>query len=291
MSRPQISFITVNYNGLADTIELIDSINKLVLDLSFEIIVVDNASKKDPSNFFHETYPDVLFIRSEKNLGFAGGNNLGIKHSSGQYLFFVNNDTTLTGELTPGMVRRFEENPSLGMLSPKILFHNSNVIQYAGFMPLDSFARNSSIGNKERDSELYRGYLETYSGHGAAMMVPREVINKVGMMPELFFLYYEELDWACQIRNHGYSICVDQQLIIYHKESMSVGKTSSLKIYYHFRNRILFVRRNYDSIRKVFTLSYLVIVVFIKNYLKSLFTNNPATASLHWKALVWNFKN
>lgn len=291
MSNIQVSFITVNYNGISETVELIKSIQELVTEIDYEIVVVDNASKEDPSDYFKSAFPSINFIRSAHNLGFAGGNNLGIKHSDGEYLFFINNDTILTKELTTGMIKRFEHNPNLGMLSPKILFFNSNVIQYAGFRPLDIFARNSAIGNKEQDSLMYQDYQQTYSGHGAAMMVPRRVVEEVGEMSESFFLYYEELDWACQIRNFGYEIYVDQSLIIFHKESTSVGKSSPLKTYYQFRNRILFVRRNYSPLKKWFTLSYLIGVVFLKNYLSALFNNNAANASLYRKALFWNIKN
>ncbi|MEM6641575.1 MAG: glycosyltransferase family 2 protein [Bacteroidota bacterium] len=291
MSAPEVSFITVNYNGLSETIELIASIKQNAMGILFEIIVVDNASKEDPTDFFASKHPEVVFIRSDVNLGFAGGNNLGIQKSAGHFLFFVNNDTIITEGLTKSMISRFETDERLGMLSPKICFYNTKIIQYAGFEPLDHFARNCAIGNKHEDGPNYQSYHDTYSGHGAAMMLPRNVIDQVGLMPELYFLYYEELDWSCQVRNAGYRVAIDQSLIIYHKESMSVGKSSDLKTYYHFRNRILFVRRNFQSMQKAIALLYLTAVVFLKNYIFSLLKGNGQKANLYWKALYWNLTN
>ena len=95
MKMPEISIITVNYNGLEDTCELIDSLQSH-LNINYEIIVVDNASKNDESKVLSSIYPDIISLRSPDNLGFSGGNNLGIKHSRGRYLLFLNNDTYIT---------------------------------------------------------------------------------------------------------------------------------------------------------------------------------------------------
>ena len=273
-----ISIITINYNGLKDTCELIDTL-PLEND-KLEVIVVDNASLQDEASIIEQRYPRVTVVRSSKNLGFAGGNNLGIQASHGRYLFFINNDTIIETKneeqrnnfLQP-LIERLESSDKIGMVCPKIRFSWGNhLIQYAGYTPLSSITmRNRSIGFGEEDHGQYDTPHQTPYAHGAAMLVKREVINRVGMMPECFFLYYEELDWSMMIRRAGYEIWFDPSFTVYHKESQSTGQDSPLRTYYLTRNRLLFVRRNIHQPERLLSYIYLIGVVAVKDCLKSLF--------------------
>ena len=273
-----LSIITINYNGLKDTCELIDTL-PLEND-KLEVIVVDNASLQDEASIIEQRYPRVTVVRSSKNLGFAGGNNLGIQASHGRYLFFINNDTIIETKneeqrnnfLQP-LIERLESSDKIGMVCPKILFSWGNhLIQYAGYTPLSSITmRNHSIGFGEEDHGQYDTPHQTPYAHGAAMLVKREVINRVGMMPECFFLYYEELDWSMMIRRAGYEIWFDPSFTVYHKESQSTGQDSPLRTYYLTRNRLLFVRRNIHQPERLLSYIYLIGVVAVKDCLKSLF--------------------
>ena len=198
----QLSIITINYNGLNDTCELMDTLP--LEDKSIEVIVVDNASKEDEATIIEQHYPQVRVIRSQKNIGFAGGNNLGIKAAKGKYLFFINNDTLLevrgkrleVREMFQPLIDRLESSPKVGVVCPKIRFSwGDNPIQFAGYTPLSRITmRNRAIGCGESDQGQYNTAHPTPYAHGAAMMVKREVIEKAGLMPECYFLYYEELD-------------------------------------------------------------------------------------------------
>ena len=273
-----ISIITINYNGLKDTCELIDTL-PLEND-KLEVIVVDNASLQDEASIIEQRYPRVTVVRSSKNLGFAGGNNLGIQASHGRYLFFINNDTIIETKneeqrnnfLQP-LIERLESSDKIGMVCPKIRFSWGNhLIQYAGYTPLSSITmRNHSIGFGEEDHGQYDTPHQTPYAHGAAMLVKREVINRVGMMPECFFLYYEELDWSMMIRRAGYEIWFDPSFTVYHKESQSTGQDSPLRTYYLTRNRLLFVRRNIHQPERLLSYIYLIGVVAVNDCLKSLF--------------------
>ena len=273
-----ISIITINYNGLKDTCELIDTL-PLEND-KLEVIVVDNASLQDEASIIEQRYPRVTVVRSSKNLGFAGGNNLGIQASHGRYLFFINNDTIIETKneeqrnnfLQP-LIERLESSDKIGMVCPKIRFSWGNhLIQYAGYTPLSSITmRNHSIGFGEEDHGQYDTPHQTPYAHGAAMLVKREVINRVGMMPECFFLYYEEIDWSMMIRRAGYEIWFDPSFTVYHKESQSTGQDSPLRTYYLTRNRLLFVRRNIHQPERLLSYIYLIGVVAVKDCLKSLF--------------------
>ena len=264
----KISIITVNYNGYEDTCALIDSIP--INDESLEVIVVDNASKSDEAKAISQRYPHVKTIRSEKNLGFAGGNNIGIKASSGRYLFLINNDTVFKDFNTDSLIKRLESTESIGMVCPKIRFAWDDCpIQFAGYTPLSRITmRNHAIGFNEKDLGQHNDARPTPYAHGAAMMLKREVIEKVGMMPECYFLYYEELDWSMMITRNGYKIWYEPESTIYHKESRSTGQNSPLKAYYIARNRLLFVKRNVKGANKYMSYAYLIGMVAVRDIIK-----------------------
>ena len=274
----ELSIITVNYNGVKDTCELMDTLP--LDDTSLEVIVVDNASKNDEASLIAQRYPQVKVIRSEKNLGFAGGNNLGIKAAQGKYLFFINNDTLLFKEergerreesdMFRPLINRLESSPKIGAVCPKIRFTwADSPIQFAGYTPLSTITmRNQSIGFGEKEQGQYNTPHPTPYAHGAAMMVKREAIEKAGMMPENYFLYYEELDWSVMIRRASYEIWYEPAFTIFHKESQSTGQHSPLRTYYITRNRLMFVSRNVQPPIKYISYLYLMVLVGGRDIIK-----------------------
>ncbi len=281
-----MSVITINYNGLKDTCELMDTLP--LDDASIEVIVVDNASKTDEASILEQRYPQIKVIRSKENLGFAGGNNLGIQAATGKYLFFINNDTVFEDFNVRPLIARLESSGQIGMVCPKIRFAWGNrPIQYTGYTPLSPVTmRNRSIGFGEADHGQYDVAHPTPYAHGAAMMVKREVIERAGMMPECYFLYYEELDWSMMIRRAGYDIWYEPACTIYHKESQATGQDSPLKIYYITRNRLLFVHRNTRGISKPLSFLYLIGVVAPKDIIKHLLHKRPDLAKATIKGVT-----
>ena len=293
-----ISIITINYNGLKDTYELIDSLP--LEDKSIEVIVVDNASKEDEASIIASRYPQVKVIRSKQNLGFAGGNNLGIKAALGRYLFFVNNDTLISekgkvksekfASAFQPLIERLESSEKIGAVCPKIRFAwGDNPIQFSGYTPLSRYTmRNRSIGFGETDKGQYDTAHPTPYAHGAAMMVKREAIEIVGLMPECYFLYYEELDWSMMFTRAGYTIWYEPACTIYHKESQATGQNSPLKTYYLTRNRLLFVKRNIQGLRRYITSTYLLLVVAPRDICKYILHRQFNLASATIKG-IFNF--
>ena len=269
----QISIITINYNGLANTCALIETIP--FNDYPLEVIVVDNASSEDEATHIEQRYPQVKVIRSKENLGFAGGNNLGIKAARGKYLFFINNDTFLRPQDSnlQHLIDRLESDTKIGLVCPKIRFAwGTCPIQFAGYAPLSRITlRNKAIGFGEEDLGQYDNAHSTPYAHGAAMMVKRETVEQAGMMPECYFLYYEELDWSMMIRRAGYDIWYEPTCTIYHKESQSTGQDSALRTYFITRNRLLFAKRNQQGATKYLTYLYLIAFVAFKDILKQTF--------------------
>ena len=267
----KLSIITINYNGLKDTCELIDSIP---FNDELEVIVVDNDSKKDEASVISAKYPQVIVIRSPQNLGFAGGNNLGIKAARGKYLFFINNDTIFKEVNIQALIDRLESSPKIAVVCSKLRFSwGNNPIQFAGYTPLSKITvRNQAIGFGEEDRGQYDTAHPTPYAHGAAMLIKREAIDKVGLMPECYFLYYEELDWSMMFTRAGFEIWYDPACTVYHKESQATGQNSPLRTYYIVRNRLLLVKRNWNGVTKYLTYTYLLGAVGLRDIVKNALT-------------------
>lgn len=246
LKEPLISIVTLNWNQVDITCEFLESTRSFTYK-NYEILVCDMGSDVDPTDRINAgNYPNTRVLRSEKNLGFSGGNNWGMRHLKGDYIFIVNNDTEVTPSLLEDLLEPFYEDPSIGVTCPKIRFHhNPEVIQYAGFHQMNFLTgRTTAVGTLEQDKGQHDVPGFTHGAHACAMLVKREVIEKVGMFPEKFFIYYEEWDWSSRIIRAGYKIYYQAKGLIFHKESMTMGKKSAIKVYFHTRNRILYMRRN-----------------------------------------------
>ena len=267
----KLTIITINYNGLKDTCELIDSIP---FNDDLEVIVVDNASQKDEASVISEKHPQVKVIRSSQNLGFAGGNNLGIKVSKGKHILLINNDTYFKEYNIDALIKRLENSDKIGIVCPKLKFSWGNhPIQFAGYTPLSKITvRNQAIGFGEEDHDQYDTAHPTPYAHGAAMLIKREAVKKVGLMPECYFLYYEELDWSMMFTRSGYEIWYDPACTVYHKESRATGQHSPLRTYYIVRNRLLLVKRNWRGVTKFLAYAYLLGAVGLRDVIRNSIT-------------------
>ena len=290
---PLVSVVTLNWNTTEITCDFLRSVNEHCSYKNIEVIVVDNGSNENPTSFFKAIYPTVKVILNEKNLGFSGGNNIGIKAAIGNYVFLVNNDTEFTPGLIEGLLDIFKTYPDAGMVSPKFhYFFQKGIIEYAGYQSVNIFTgRNGMIGCREKDLGQYNEIKVTSYAHGGAMLVSRKVINEVGLLPEQFFLYYEELDWSEQIKRKGYKIYYQPNSLIYHKESMTAGKASPLKTFYLTRNRILFMRRNMSLINYSIFLVYFICFTIPKNTFIFLFKGEREHFRSFWKGIMWHFNH
>lgn len=281
-----VSIITVNYNGYKDTCALIESLQAHET-FPYELIVVDNASLQDEAALLRSDYPEPAILRSEKNLGFAGGNNLGLREAKGNYILFLNNDIEIEAPFLKQMTDCFKEQASIGLVSAKIKYASArNVIQYAGFSPLSRITlRNYIIGTGEADNGQYDAPGLTAYAHGACMMTTRNVIDQVGPMSEIFFLFYEELDWSQRIKEAGYQIWYEPSAVVYHKEGMSIHKGTPLRNYYLVRGRLLYARRNYKGIERLLSCLYQAGTGLYKGCMAVLTGKRAMAVSFFWG--VW----
>jgi hypothetical protein len=284
-----VSIITINYNQSLVTNQLLKSLSKTTWP-EIEILVVDNNSELSQFRLIDNSYSNVRIIKSDKNLGFAGGNNLGLKEAKGKYILLLNNDTEVEPDFIDMLIYRLEKEENVGVVSPKIKYFDApDIIQYAGYTPINKITlRMHAIGHKQKDDGQFNKPIETNFAHGCAMMSKREIINKVGLIPEEYFLYYEEQDWSLMIKKAGYKIWYEPESVVYHKESVSVQKQSPLKTYFMNRNRILFMRRNIKGIFKLLSILYIFFISVPNNSIRFAIKQNWNHLQAYWKGLVWN---
>jgi len=290
---PLVSIVSVQYGHAEVTIEMVKSLRKITYP-NIEIIVVDNASPDENPERVKKECPEIIYIESDENLGFAGGNNLGFKVAKGKYILLLNNDTEVEPNFLEPLVAKMENDETIGIVSPKIRFyHSPDTLQYVGYDPINSITqRGGAKGFGEKDTGQYeKDELASY-GHGAAMMVSMKAIKEVGLMADIFFLYYEELDWAHRIRDAGYKIYYVHNSIIYHKESISTGgRVSPLRAYYMTRNRILYLRRNFSGLTYFFAILYQLLIAVPKNATLIAIKAKPKYIRAYARGVLWHLAN
>lgn len=256
-AQPLISIISINYNEPELTYLFLDSVNRLTYQ-NIEVFIIDNASSRAITlSEASQHFKHVKVLFAPENGGFGYGNNVGIKMARGEFIFIVNNDTELRYDLLENLLLPFCDG-TVGVVCPKIIyFDKPELIQYAGFTKINPITgRNRAIGYRQTDHGQFETGGETFGAHGAAMLVRKEVIGKTHGFYEPFFLYYEEIDWSYRIMASGFSIYYQPSAIVLHKESMSVGKNSPLKIFFLARNRLLFMKRNFSTLNYAAFVSY-----------------------------------
>lgn len=289
---PLVSIVTLNYDHPEVTCQMLDSLRKITYP-SIEILVVDNASPNDDPAIIYKNYPEVKFIQASENLGFAGGNNLAINQTSGKYVLLLNNDTEVTPGFLEPLVAKLEADPTIGVVSPKIRFHHTpDLLQFTVITPINRITgRSKGLGFGVKDTGQWEFDSETAYAHGAAMMLPMKVIKEVGLLADIYFLYYEELDWCLRINKAGYKIFYVHNSLVYHKESISTGKASPTKTYYMNRSRLIFMRRNVKGLILLIAIAYQLLIAIPKNAFSFLLMGRKDLFIAYHKAVMWHFNN
>ena len=253
--KKKVYIVLLNYNGFQDTIECVNSIKKTIKRDDYSIIVVDNKSTDDSIRIMEkELKKDIILIKSDCNNGFSAGNNIGIQYAldnGADYVMLLNNDTIVEEDVLTPMLNFAKNNTKCGCISCRICYNNErNKIWYDGgfFNPLNCRAKHYRF-NKE--SSQIKGINEATFITGCCMLIPTEVINKVGLMDERYFLYVEDTEYCLRIRKHEYKLYWDADHKIYHKVSSSTKKISELSQFYEIRNRLLLRDTYLNFIQKI----------------------------------------
>lgn len=290
--NPLISIITVNFNFNEYTLLMLRSLKKCTYK-NIEIIVVDNASYVDNLSEIEDEFPEAKLVRLHNNLGFAGGNNEGLKYATGDYILLLNNDTEVDSGFLEPLIETFRTNSDAGIVSPRLMYFYSpdmNTIQYAGTTPINlKTGRNKSIGNNEIDRGQYNYVCKTAYANGAALMFSRKLLNTVGCMPDVYFLYYEELDWCVAAQKKGFNTYYVGTSKVYHKKSITVGVNGPIRKYYMARNRILFLRRNADWLTFIISMGFFFSVSYPTAIFRMMKNKEYGLIKFFIGGVFWNF--
>ncbi|MDZ7611482.1 MAG: glycosyltransferase family 2 protein [Candidatus Moranbacteria bacterium] len=246
--KPLISVIVANYNGKKWLTECFESIFKQKYS-PLEVILVDNASSDGSVEFARSNYPQIKVIQAKENLGFAGGNNLGFEMSSGKYILFLNNDVNFSENLIAELFNGMQKNKGAGCLWPKIrLMEEPEKLDMCG-----SYWTNSTLlyheGYKKRqDKKNYNQPRNYFSAKGAALLMPRSVIEEAGLFDGDFWCFYEETDFCHRLWLSGYECLYWPEAEIFH----AVGGTSVLQLqsylqYHNFKNKLCSFLKNFEG--------------------------------------------
>jgi GT2 family glycosyltransferase len=216
--------------------------------LRTEIVVVDNDSKDNTREIIGSQFPTVRCINTRANLGYAGGNNVGIKYAleelNATYIFILNPDATIDPNCLNKLVARMKSEKRLAGVSPIIYKHGSKEIWYAGSDINWKTGATPHIGFRETDVNKYRKNKYTQRLNGCAMLLRTEAVKEVGLMDEKYFLYYEETDWSVRFTKAGYMLGLEPSARADHQVSTSTGgSTSPLYQYYMSRNKLYFIHK------------------------------------------------
>lgn len=248
--EPLVYIVLVNWNGLKDTIECISSLKKLNYK-NFVIVVVDNGSIDNSESVIKEMHSDVVVLQTGSNLGFAGANNIGMELSiakGADYIWLLNNDTIVDADALKNALLLFQEIDKVGAVGSKIYYyHNPNVIWALGGKCNFRTGDAEHIAMNEIDNGQYEIPIEVDYVVGCSMIIPVEVIKKVGFMDTQYFHLQEDADLSFRIKREGYKLFVMPKSKVWHKTYISTGGISPLYYYYQYRNRLLFLSKFYAN--------------------------------------------
>lgn len=280
----KVGIIILNYNNADTTLRCVESIKSINYS-NYLLVIVDNYSTDNSYEFLKKNLEDVdCLLRTDMNGGYAYGNNMGIRYvleRECEYVLILNNDVILENDTLEKLVNYSEKQSGVGVVGPAILefISGDGIIQSTGANN-NMFKGTSQLLNHGRSISalssdvLYPDYLG-----GSCLLVSKKVIREVGLIPEDYFLFYEENEWCLKIRKNGYKIICDPEAKVYHFGSESINKINGLSYYFMIRNVIIFERRNASD----FQFIIFIIYIFIKTISRSLRHPN------HWKDFLYYF--
>jgi len=246
--QPRVTIIILSWNQQAVTLECLASLSRITYPQP-RLLLVDNASTDGTPEAVRRVYPSVEQIVLPQNRLFAGGNNAGIQHAlarGAEMILLLNNDTEVEPGFLEHMVARARSAPHCGMVVPKIYYHSDpRRLWYAGGEVSFWSGTLRHVGLREIDSGQHDAGGETGYATGCCVLVPREVIERAGMLDEAYRMYTEDADWSWRIRAAGYSIRYEPRAHVWHKISVSSGgHLSAYKMSRKFVSNFRFMARH-----------------------------------------------
>lgn len=279
----KVGIVLVNYNGEKFQNECIRTIKNMTYS-NYEIIIVDNNSKDNSINKAKEEFDDLVIIQTGENCGVAKGNNIGIKEAmkrNCEYILLLNNDTEVHKEMLSNMIKKANENT---MVTCKMYYYKpNNIIWCAGGAINWKRATTKHFGDGEMDNGQYDNSRYIEYTPTCCLLVHKSIFNKVGLMDENYFMYYDDTDFLVRCNRANIKTWYESSAKLWHKvSSSSGGNLSNISIYYGDRNRLYFIDKHYRQKRKV------LLFFYISRYLKWIRNKNLAKIS---KKAIYDYKN
>ncbi len=256
--------VIINWNGLQDTLECLESV--FAMDYpDFKVIVVDNNSIDNSVKVIREKYPQVILIDNKKNLGFTGANNMAMRYAmshNADYVWLLNNDTTVEVETLSRLVATGEEDEGVGLISAVIYYYDEpDRIQFCGsYMDMDTLKITNLHDLEPSKYERTEGQFWLW---GTALLIKKSVVESIGYLDEEFFAYYEDNDYSVRSSQEGFKGAISPCASVYHKNPVTDSAVRSPHFYYYVtRNRYIFMSKHFRHIRRLSVLRNYISAVF-----------------------------
>ena len=290
--NPNVSIIIPHWNGIEVLSECLNSLKKTNYE-SYEIIVSDNNSDDGSQEWVKKNHPDVILLENNQNYGYSGGCNRGANVAKGEYIIFLNNDTTQDPNWLDPLVDIFEKDNLIAAIQPKILnYFNKEIFDYAGGCGglLDifcyPFARGRIFLKQEKDKGQYNKSQECFWASGAAIMMRKNIFFSAGKLDSVFFSHMEEIDLCWRFQAMGYKVLVEPKSIVYHKNAISLPMNSQKKYYLNHRNSLIMIFSNYSIPLSFYLGTIRIVFEFISLVYTLLKLDFKHFSGISW-ALLW----
>ncbi len=265
----------MNWNGYDYTRKCIESLLKISYH-NFNILLVDNASTDLSGKKLSEEFNNLIYFQNRENLGFTGGNNLGISYALEKgfdLIMLLNNDTEVEPDFLEHLVKSIEANKECGAVQPKILYwHDRKLIWNAGGVYNKWLGWPITVGLRKRDAKKFQQsrYVDWISG--CCILLKSSVVRKVGLLDEKYFAYFEDVDWSIRIKAAGYSLLYQPKSTIYHiagasgksKIKNKEGYLNPIIHYYDIRNHLYLILKHSKNL--IFAINIVFQIIKICSY-------------------------
>jgi len=291
-SSPRVVIVILNWNGYRDTVTCMQSLREIAYP-SCEVVIVDNGSTDGSVARLREEFKDVVYLENQENIGYTGGNNVGIRYAmehGAEYVWILNNDTKVPADALTRLIAAAEKDLKSGLIGPKILQMENPELAYSMVGRLNMWFPWPDRMEGEEGSKVTGEAVRVDFLSGASLLVKREFVEKVGLLDERFFFYWEENDWCERGRKAGFHSLLVPDAKVYHKGGGASGKGwNEFTAYYLVRNWILFMRKHAAAKYWVTFLPFLIVSL---SYwiLKALLKGETAVVQSYLSAIAWNIK-
>ncbi|MFA6715565.1 MAG: glycosyltransferase family 2 protein [Victivallales bacterium] len=280
--RLRLGIVILNWNGMRDTLACLESLRKLKTKSGIQVILylVDNASEECSPKIFEERYPEIKLIVNDANLGYAEGNNVGIREAvraGCRYVILLNNDTEVALGFVNEMVETAESDNAIGIVTPKLLFwSHPKKVQYAGGKLNLSTGKNVIIGYGEEDNGQYDQRWETGFCTGTSILLRIDMLKKTGLLAEEYFAYHEDSEMCLRALKAGYKLFYTGKTFVLHKGSRALGGyMNPISFYYSTRNLFFLVKKHGSFRNKINCIVYILFFYWAAVLGYSLLTRQP----------------